>query len=100
MSRGIDIQDLDCVINYGRPLDERQFIHRAGRTARAGNKGFLLSVVTGDEHKIMKKYLTDAGIWNKINVAKTNPIAGNDQLKDIYTKALEKYRHNMKARNK
>uniref|UniRef100_A0A0K0FC69 ATP-dependent RNA helicase n=1 Tax=Strongyloides venezuelensis TaxID=75913 RepID=A0A0K0FC69_STRVS len=100
MSRGIDIQDLDCVINYGRPLDERQFIHRAGRTARAGNKGFLLNVVTPDEHRIMKKYLSDAGLWNKINVVKVNPIAGNDQLKDIYEKALEKYRKNMQNKNK
>uniref|UniRef100_A0A0N4Z7N0 ATP-dependent RNA helicase n=1 Tax=Parastrongyloides trichosuri TaxID=131310 RepID=A0A0N4Z7N0_PARTI len=98
MSRGVDIENLDCVINYGRPLDERQFIHRAGRTARAGNKGFLLTIVTMEENNVMKKFMEDSGLWNKINVVKVDPLKENEQLKDIYEKALEKYKKSMQKK--
>jgi ATP-dependent RNA helicase RhlE len=37
-SRGIDIQDLSCVINYNVPNEPETYIHRVGRTARAGKK--------------------------------------------------------------
>lgn len=49
MSRGIDVPDVDCVVNYDTPLNTTIFIHRAGRTARAGKPGFLLTIVTKDE---------------------------------------------------
>uniref|UniRef100_A0A915LS99 ATP-dependent RNA helicase n=1 Tax=Meloidogyne javanica TaxID=6303 RepID=A0A915LS99_MELJA len=48
-SRGVDVQDVDCVINYDVPINERIFIHRAGRTARAMKGGLLLSLFTKDE---------------------------------------------------
>lgn len=49
MSRGIDLNNIDCVINYDSPINERIFIHRAGRTARALNQGVLLSLLTKEE---------------------------------------------------
>lgn len=53
MSRGIDINDIDCVINYDPPINERIFIHRAGRTARALSKGIVLSFLTKEEVKLL-----------------------------------------------
>uniref|UniRef100_A0AC35GXJ9 ATP-dependent RNA helicase n=1 Tax=Panagrolaimus sp. PS1159 TaxID=55785 RepID=A0AC35GXJ9_9BILA len=47
--RGVDIPDIDCVINYDLPKTDRIFIHRAGRTARAGKTGTVLSFATKDE---------------------------------------------------
>ena len=41
MARGMDIQDVSYVISYDVPNYVRSYIHRVGRTARAGNKGIL-----------------------------------------------------------
>ncbi len=44
-SRGIDVDDVDCVINYDVPDENEYYIHRIGRTARAGRKGVAWSVI-------------------------------------------------------
>lgn len=51
-SRGLDIPDIDCVIQCDLPPDEDFFVHRAGRTARAGKNG--VNVVVGDEWELRK----------------------------------------------
>ncbi|MFG1499531.1 DEAD/DEAH box helicase [Halobacteriovorax sp. XZX-3] len=43
-SRGIDINDVDLVINYNMPEDATYYVHRIGRTARAGREGVALSL--------------------------------------------------------
>jgi ATP-independent RNA helicase DbpA len=45
-SRGIDIKDLECVINYDMPKDKDIYTHRIGRTGRAGKKGFCLNLIS------------------------------------------------------
>ena len=44
-SRGIDVDDVECVINYDVPEENEYYIHRIGRTARAGRKGVAWSVI-------------------------------------------------------
>ncbi len=44
-ARGLDIFDLDFVVNYDLPEDPSTYVHRVGRTARAGKKGIALSLV-------------------------------------------------------
>ncbi|MFI5140219.1 MAG: helicase-related protein, partial [Sphingobacteriales bacterium] len=48
-ARGIDITSLDMVINYELPGHESEFMHRTGRTARAGNTGKVYSLVSARE---------------------------------------------------
>ena len=48
-SRGLDIDDVDVVINYDVPQNHDDYIHRIGRTARAGKKGLAFSLVSKDE---------------------------------------------------
>ena len=43
LSRGIDVKDVTCVINYDLPQENETFVHRIGRTARAGKKWLALS---------------------------------------------------------
>lgn len=50
-ARGLDIDNLDVVVNYDVPQNMDSYTHRIGRTARAGNEGFAFTLVTQqDEH--------------------------------------------------
>ena len=52
-ARGLDVDDLTHVINYGLPADIENYTHRSGRTGRAGKKGTSLSIVhSREKHKI------------------------------------------------
>jgi ATP-dependent RNA helicase DeaD len=48
-ARGLDIDDLSHVINFDMPQDPEDYVHRIGRTGRAGKKGVALTFVTGKE---------------------------------------------------
>jgi len=48
-ARGIDIDQLPCVVNYDLPQVSEDYVHRIGRTARAGASGLALSLVCADE---------------------------------------------------
>lgn len=45
-SRGLDIPNVEVVLNFDVPLDARDYVHRIGRTARAGRSGFALTLMT------------------------------------------------------
>lgn len=58
-ARGLDVDDIDLVINYDMPQDEEYYVHRIGRTARAGREGRAFSFVAGrDIYKLkdIQKY--------------------------------------------
>ena len=52
-ARGLDVDDIDLVINYDLPQDEEYYVHRIGRTARAGREGAAFSFIVGrDRYKL------------------------------------------------
>ncbi|SJK85882.1 ATP-dependent RNA helicase DRS1 [Babesia microti strain RI] len=48
ISRGIDVSDVNCVINYGKPKDIETYIHRVGRTARVQCEGIAVTIASKD----------------------------------------------------
>ncbi len=54
-ARGLDIEDMQCVINYDLPDRPETYVHRIGRTGRAGIKGEAFSLVSPDESKSLSK---------------------------------------------
>jgi ATP-dependent RNA helicase RhlE len=52
LSRGIDIKDINLVINYDVPADAEDYVHRVGRTARANTTGIALTLV--NEHDMQR----------------------------------------------
>ncbi|KAL0579934.1 ATP-dependent RNA helicase [Marasmius crinis-equi] len=52
-ARGLDIQGVDHVVHYQIPRSADVYVHRNGRTARAGGKGFSLLLVAPDERKVL-----------------------------------------------
>ena len=50
LSRGIDVEDIDLVINYDVPQDAEDYIHRVGRTARAESEGEAITLIGDKDH--------------------------------------------------
>lgn len=55
-ARGLDIEDINYVINYDMPESVDTYIHRIGRTGRAGKEGIAVSFVTSDEEHLVTEF--------------------------------------------
>lgn len=55
VSRGIDIDDIQLVINYDVPRDAEDYVHRIGRTARANRDGQAITLVNENDYKYLRK---------------------------------------------
>ena len=55
LSRGIDIKDIDLVINFDVPNDAADYVHRIGRTARAKTSGVAITLISKDDRYKMKR---------------------------------------------
>ncbi|WP_263357506.1 helicase-related protein, partial [Enterobacter bugandensis] len=54
-ARGIDIPDVSHVINFDMPRSGDTYLHRIGRTGRAGRKGIAISLVEAHDHLLLQK---------------------------------------------
>ncbi|MCY0922788.1 DEAD/DEAH box helicase [Streptomyces sp. H27-G5] len=61
-ARGIHVDDLDLVVNVDPPTDHKDYLHRGGRTARAGESGSVVTLVLPDQKRDMTRLMSDAGI--------------------------------------
>ncbi len=89
-ARGIDVQNLTHVINYALPQDPESYVHRIGRTGRAGKEGIAITFITPQEYKklqfIQKKAKTDirkAKLPRVADVIKSKKMRIKADLKDI-----------------
>ena len=57
VARGIDIDSLECVVNFELPRDAETYTHRSGRTGRMGKEGYVITFISHPEElKTLKKY--------------------------------------------
>lgn len=58
-ARGLDIDNISHVYNYDIPNDSKQYMHRIGRTARAGEEGKAINILAKDQHDDFRRVLKD-----------------------------------------
>jgi len=73
-ARGLDVSDLTHVINYNLPDAPEVYVHRSGRTGRAGKKGLALSIVTGKEVRTVTSASNSAGKSRSAKPRKTTAL--------------------------
>ncbi|MFC8274146.1 DEAD/DEAH box helicase [Streptomyces sp. NPDC057271] len=61
-ARGIHVDDLDLVVNVDPPIDHKDYLHRGGRTARAGESGSVVTLVLPEQKRDMGRLMSNAGI--------------------------------------
>ena len=78
-ARGIHIDGLDLVVNVDPPIDHKDYLHRGGRTARAGESGTVVTLVLPEQRRDVNKLMGTAGI--RPTVTKVRP--GDAELRRI-----------------
>lgn len=94
MSRGIDVKEINMVINYDVPHDAEDYVHRIGRTARAATKGEAVTLINSkDMHKVAKIEVLIENQIPKIDLPKEfgespawNPAKQKDNKKRVFRK--------------
>nr|WP_235484695.1 DEAD/DEAH box helicase [Streptomyces roseoverticillatus] len=61
-ARGLHVDDLDLVVNVDPPTDPKDYLHRAGRTARAGESGSVVTLVLPGQRRETSRLMAEAGI--------------------------------------
>lgn len=64
-ARGIDVPDLTHVVNFALPQEAETFVHRVGRTGRAGKEGLAVSLISPREYRRMVYIARNAGVFVK-----------------------------------
>ena len=104
-ARGLDVDNLDVIINYDVPQNPENYIHRIGRTARAGKLGYAFTLVCRDEtrrfaairkanntkitEKEIPSYKDVEKIKNKLILNKAINIIERGQLDDCYIDSIK-----------
>ncbi|MFJ3136217.1 DEAD/DEAH box helicase [Streptomyces sp. NPDC086843] len=78
-ARGIHVDNLGLVVNVDPPGDPKDYLHRGGRTARAGESGSVITLVTRDQRRDVSRLMAQAGITPRI----TEVRPGDEELNRI-----------------
>jgi len=84
-ARGIDVPDISTVIHVDTPFDSETYVHRSGRTGRAGQQGRSLVLVPSSQERRMRRLLAGAGIETE-----WQPPPGPKQIRKTARKQLRK----------
>jgi superfamily II DNA/RNA helicase len=62
-ARGIHVDDVSLVLHVDPPADSKDYLHRSGRTARAGESGLVVSIVTPNDERAVQALMSGAGVY-------------------------------------
>ncbi|VDK83412.1 unnamed protein product [Litomosoides sigmodontis] len=99
LSRGIDVEDIDVVINYDKPLNERLFVHRVGRTARCGKKGRAIFLILAKEKKDFQTTLQNVSFTGKVKERNFEGVK-DVETEELYGQALTKLKETLQNTQK
>lgn len=94
-SRGIDVKELDLVINYDMPADAETYVHRIGRTGRAGREGVSVTFRGFDDADVEKDLIRKYGA--ELDIYRTHQFLPDGVLVPPDPAAIEKYKEAAKA---
>ncbi|MDP9418100.1 MAG: DEAD/DEAH box helicase, partial [Actinomycetota bacterium] len=80
-ARGIHVDDVDLVVHYDPPADHKDYLHRSGRTARAGSEGTVLSLLLPDQVREAGRLFQRAGV----TVAPQPAGPGSEPVREVAT---------------
>jgi superfamily II DNA/RNA helicase len=78
-ARGIHVDDVDVVIHYDPPEDHKAYLHRSGRTARAGEEGLVVTLVLWDQELEVKRLMKRLGLEQPL----TEMFSNDKRLADL-----------------
>lgn len=104
-ARGLHIDGLDVVIHYEPPDDPRVYVHRSGRTARAGEEGLVVTLIEWDQHDMAKTIMQQAGLNEPIvkmfsNDERLDDLAGWDPPSPPEVKTLSQAERRRRRRRR
>ena len=78
-ARGIHVDEVEVVIHYDPPAEHKTYLHRSGRTARAGSKGLVVTLVMWNEELEVRRLQKRIGLDLPI----VEMFSNDDRLKDL-----------------
>jgi superfamily II DNA/RNA helicase len=101
-ARGIHVDGVASVIHYDPPEDQKAYVHRSGRTARAGKEGLVVSIVQPEQQKVYRRMQKELGLDEPITDANlgeapSGTLAGDRELAPAGPPAREPQERNRPA---
>jgi ATP-dependent RNA helicase DeaD len=88
-ARGLDVNDVSHVFNYHIPFDSESYVHRIGRTGRAGNKGEAITLVSPNELRTIKRIEKDVGTTMISKVIPTRQEVQSKKDNDLLNRIIQ-----------
>ena len=78
-ARGIHVDHVEVVIHYDPPAEHKTYLHRSGRTARAGSKGLVVTLLLWNEELEVRRMQKRVGL----DLPMVEMFSNDDRLKDL-----------------